>query len=273
MNAPVPPAAAAPTNENGTNPYGETTANTTATATPMQASGETHEAIRTAQQAAVNVPTKPGAAVQYVDAQGNACRPVQIETHEKHVVARNHSRPRSGPRTVPDNWKWQPTGSAHYSTPCGSIPQTASGQRVVNLEAGMVINIALQQEVSTSMSAAGQGFTGYLVGPITYCGQVIVPAGAEVDGTVVSKHRHTPWQQDDAVLQLRLTAMDANGYRIPLAAYSYNRRMPNEPNYKTTNYMNDPNYIETTHTTNHDITLPAQSVVSFWLQSGTAVYF
>jgi hypothetical protein len=37
--------------------------------------------------------------------------------------------------------------------------------------------------------------------------------------------------------------------------------------------MNDPNYIETTHTSNRDVTLPAQSVVSFWLQGSTAVYF
>jgi hypothetical protein len=237
---------------------------TTTPATPAASTTTTNEAVATAQDAANNVPTRPGASkTVYVDSQGNVCRPIQ----EPVVVHHYHHR-----RIIRDNWTYQPA-MGRISTPCGVIHQTATGQRVVNLQSGMVLNIALNQPLSTMDTTTGQDFTGYLVGPITYCGEVIVPAGATVEGTVMSSRRHTRGQEDDSVLQLRLSAMDANGYRVPLVATSSNRRSPDDVHYKTTNYMNDPNYIETTHTSSHDVMLPAQSVVSFWLQGSTPVYF
>jgi hypothetical protein len=240
---------------------------------PLGTAGATNaapenEGYTTAEQAAANIPTKPAASrTQYVDAQGNACRPIQVPVPvQQHVVHHYRRRP------MPDNWTYRPT--ATYSTPCGMIHETAAGQRVVNLQPGMILNIALNQTLSTGEdSVPGQMFTGYLVGPITYCGEVIVPAGAAVQGSLVGSHRHHLAQEDESVLQLRLSALDANGYRVPLAAYSDNRRGPDDVHYKTTGYMDDPNYVETTHTTNHDITLPAQSVVTFYLQGTTPVYF
>lgn len=227
-----------------------------------------HVAYPAASQVAANPPAQPTASrTRYVDANGNPCRPVQVQVpvstvhHVHHYIHHVH-----------ENWSWAPRVS-RASTPCGMIRQTATGQRVVNLVSGMMVNIALDQDVSTTFSTPGEGFSGYLVGPITYCGEVIVPAGAAVQGIVESTHRHARWQADDAVLQLRLTAMDANGYRVPLAANSYNRRTTDEIGYKNVYYMNDPNFVDTTRTTNHDVTLPANSVVSFWLQTPAAVYF
>ena len=234
-----------------------------------------NEAVASANQAAMDMPSMPAASkTQYVDAQGNVCRPIQVPVPAPVQATgkpRHTRRPRQG-EPMPDDWTYQPAATG--STPCAALHQTANGKRVVNLQSGMILNVALDQELGTNAgTTVGQQFTGYLIGPITYCGEVIVPAGAAVAGTIVKAHRHSLGQEDDSILQLRLTALDANGYRIPLAAYSYNRRQPDESHYKTTAYMDDPNFIETRQTGSRDVTLPAQSVVSFWLQGSAPVYF
>lgn len=221
--------------------------------------------------------------IVYVDAEGNACRPKRVAVKERAVttVARVHHY---RPRHLVDNSSWiygtstpppppPPRRAMVASTSCGLLQQTPSGGRVVNLPAGMSINVALDRELSTVDSVAGQEFGGYLIGPITYCGEVIVPAGATVEGTVSRARRRAALSDDEAVLQLRLSGMDANGMSVPLAATSSSRRNAGEIPYRTVDYMNNPNYIETTRDSTRDVTLPAQSVVSFSLRATTAVSF
>jgi hypothetical protein len=219
--------------------------------------------------------------VVYVDAAGNACqaRRIPVRTVTVPAVPRVHRvvHRQVVETTTDTSWIYgtQPAAPqpAYASTSCNMMQQTAGGGRVVNLPAGMTLNVALNQQISTADAVAGQDFQGYLVGPVTYCGQVVVPAGAPVQGTVARSHHRGSSEQDEAVLQLRLSGLNANGFNVPVLAFSSSRRAADEVPYTTVNYMNDPNYVETARDSTRDVTLPAQSVVSFSLRSGTAVSF
>lgn len=219
--------------------------------------------------------------VVYVDASGNACKATRVPVRTVNVSAAPRVHRVEHPRVETDNsWIYgaQPAPVAprpmYVAAPsCSMMQQTASGGRMVTLPAGMTLKVALNQQLSTLDTQAGQEFQGYLVGPITYCGEVIVPAGATVQGTVARLHHRGSSAEDEAVLQLKLQALDANGFQVPVLAFSSSRRMADEVPYTTVNYMNDPNYVETARDSTRDVTLPAQSVVSFSLRSGTAVSF
>jgi enamine deaminase RidA (YjgF/YER057c/UK114 family) len=219
--------------------------------------------------------------IVYVDAQGNACRAKRVAVSEK-IVARA-PRIHHYPRQLVNNTGWiygaapqpapPPRRAMVASTACGLLHQTPNGERVVNLPAGMAINVALDRDLSTVNSVAGEEFSGYLIGPITYCGEVIVPAGAAVEGAVVNVRRRAPLQDNDAFLRLHLSGLAANGFNVPLSAFSTSRRSLDDMSYRTVDYMNDPNYADTSRFSTRDVTLPAQSVVSFSLRAGTAVNF
>jgi hypothetical protein len=163
-----------------------------------------------------------------------------------------------------------PTG--YTAVACPLLRTGPNGLRSVALPSGMLVNIAVDRDLGTAISNVGEEFSGYLVGPVTYCGQVILPAGAPVYGSVVLVQTRPRRSEGDAIFQLSLTGLDANGYHFPLQAGSFNRRMPDDPNYSAVAHMNDPNYIENTPA-GKDIFFPANSVVSFWLQVPATVYF
>jgi hypothetical protein len=218
--------------------------------------------------------------IVYVDAQGNACQAkrVPVRTVTVSATPRVHRVRRRVEIETDTSWIYStqpapPRPVYVASTACGMLHQLANGQRVVNLPPGMALNVALDRQLSTLDTPAGQEFQGYLVGPITYCGEVIVPAGATVQGTVVRSHHRGSSEEDEAVLQLRLSAIDANGFNVPVSAFSSNRREADEVPYTTVGYMNDPNYLETARDSTRDVTLPAQSVVTFSLRSGAVVSF
>lgn len=234
---------------------------------PVVTPDMTNEAVTNSPADTDETPSRPAnAQVQYVDSQGNPCRPVQAGAPPAEVHVYHHHR-------VVHEAVWTPPMGHYTSTACGMIQTTRTGERVVTLVPGMLINVAMDRDISNSTSRVGDEFTGYLVGPITYCGRVIVPAGATVQGHVVSSQRHMLMRQDDSILELQLAVLDANGFRVPLNALSYNRRMPGDAPYHTVGYMNEPNYLTTTRESGPDVTLARHSVVSFWLQTAAPVYF
>jgi hypothetical protein len=268
-------------NQNAAAPAASSTTATTTSPAPASAPVKSSAATSAVSNVTTATPgerTRTIYKVVYVDAQGNACQAkrIPVRTVTVPVTPRvHHVR-----RRVEDDTGWiystQPAPPRPLyvaSTACGMLHQLANGQRVVNLPAGMALNVALNQQLSTADTPAGQEFQGYLVGPITYCGEVIVPAGAPVQGTVARSHHRGSSEEDEAVLQLRLSAIDANGFNVPVSAFSSNRREADEVPYTTVGYMNDPNYLETARDSRHDVTLPAQSVVTFSLRSGVAVAF
>jgi hypothetical protein len=222
--------------------------------------------------AAITTSTPSGTKIVYLDAHGNPCSPTAVA-----AAAKPHApRPASAPRRISprqySSASAMPSSPGYTAAACNLMRTGPGGMRSVQLPTGMLINIAVDRDLGTAISAPGQEFAGYLVGPVTYCGQVILPAGAPVYGSVVISQVRPPHTQADAILQLRLTGLDGNGYHFPLQAGSFNRRMPDDPNYTAVAHMNDPNWIENSPV-GKDILFPANSVVSFWLQAPATVYF
>jgi hypothetical protein len=238
--------------------------------------------------AAITTNTPTGTKIVYIDAQGNPCSPTAVA-----AAVKPHPHPAStGPSTTsapapsqsrrPRRASSSGYPASGYSAPetpttyapssCNLMRTGPNGLRSVALPSGMLMNIAVDRDLGTAISTPGEDFSGYLVGPVTYCGQVILPAGAPVYGSVAVVQTRPRRSEGDAVFQLNLTGLDANGYHFPLQAGSFSRRLPDDPNYSAVAHMNDPNYIENTPV-GKDILFPAQSVVSFWLQSPVTVYF
>ena len=206
-------------------------------------------------------PAWPRGAV--ADVNGNPCIPIKAR-----------------PAVVVHHWHH------HYATPAPAAPRyAASGQmcplmrsnpdgtHTVTLPAGMLLNASIDHELSTSLSRPGEGFTAYLVGPVTYCGHVVIPAGSSVQGTVGAAFKRSAFSSGDSTLELRLQSLQANGYNFQLSAGSITQSNSSDMPLRSVTYDNGGNGYSTVERTGRNIDFPAQSVVSFWLQSPATVTF
>jgi hypothetical protein len=85
----------------------------------------------------------------------------------------------------------------------------------VNVPAGTELAIRIDQRISVRTSREGDRFNGNVVEPVLSNGTVVIPSGTPVSGRVVEAH-HGGHFRGRSVLELRLTAMTLNGYEYPL---------------------------------------------------------
>jgi hypothetical protein len=73
----------------------------------------------------------------------------------------------------------------------------------------------MNQTVDVKHSQAGQTFTGTIVNPVVVDGNTVIPSGSTADGMVVQAHKRGHFK-GSSVLQLTLTGLEINGqhYRI-----------------------------------------------------------
>jgi hypothetical protein len=117
-----------------------------------------------------------------------------------------------------------PTGTQPGAQPAGQ-PSGQPGQPPavsIRVPAGTELAIRIDQRISVRNSHAGDRFNGNVVEPVVDNGNVIIPRGTPVSGRVVESHRGGHFR-GRSVLELRLTAMTLNGYEYPLDTHDSGR--------------------------------------------------
>jgi hypothetical protein len=93
----------------------------------------------------------------------------------------------------------------------------------VDIPAGTVLPIRINEHISVKTTPPGATFTGELAEPIHgRDGQLIAPRGTEVAGVVDASHKRGHFK-GSSILELRLTTMNLNGNRYHLATRDFVR--------------------------------------------------
>jgi hypothetical protein len=93
----------------------------------------------------------------------------------------------------------------------------------VNIPAGTMLTIRIDQRLSVKTSRAGDTFTGEIVDPVLAGDNVVlVPKDAQVGGVVDASHRRGHFK-GRSLLELRLTSLTVNGTVYPLSTRDLTR--------------------------------------------------
>ncbi len=120
----------------------------------------------------------------------------------------------AGAPAQPGPGSYPPSGPAG-PPPIGTPPPESAPPVSVRIPAGTDLTIRIDQHLSSRGSHAGERFDGNLYTPVLYDGEIIIPAGTPVWGRVMEAH-HGGHFRGRSVLDIRLTAMQLNGYVYPL---------------------------------------------------------
>jgi hypothetical protein len=97
-----------------------------------------------------------------------------------------------------------------------AVPQPPPAPVSVNIPAGTMLTIRVDQRISVKSSRAGDTFTGEIVDPVLAGdNSVLVPKGALVGGVVDVSHRRGHFK-GRSLLELQLTSLTLNGTQYPL---------------------------------------------------------
>lgn len=123
-------------------------------------------------------------------------------------------QPTDNSATNPDN-----SASQQNNAPQNNAPQQQAAQpRVpvtVTVPAGKVLTVKLADAVGSKISQAGQSFGGSLAKAVEVNGEVVIPAGAGVEGEVVEAKPLGRFA-GGAVLQLKLDSVRIHGQQMPV---------------------------------------------------------
>lgn len=107
--------------------------------------------------------------------------------------------------------------AANESTAAPPSGQPASAPPAVNLTipAGTELAVRVNQRIDVKHAVAGEHFTGEIVEPVERNGTVVIPRGTPVRGRIDEAHRHGHFK-GRSYLELRLVSMTLNGYAYGL---------------------------------------------------------
>jgi hypothetical protein len=91
--------------------------------------------------------------------------------------------------------------------------------------AGTVLRVRMGQTINVKHAASGQPFSGAVVDPIVVDGNTVIPAGSTAEGMVVRAHKRGRFK-GASVLQLTLTGLNINGqhYRIETSSITRTKK-------------------------------------------------
>src|SRR5215471_466763 len=92
----------------------------------------------------------------------------------------------------------------------GSEAREAARQPIV-VPAGTVLTVRLGETLSSKSSEAGQAFTASVVSPVDVEGKTVIPAGATATGTVVAAHAAGKFK-GASLLQIKLDSVTVEGH-------------------------------------------------------------
>lgn len=111
------------------------------------------------------------------------------------------------------------TNAANVSTTAAAPPfateKKSAAYHPATVEAGTLINIRLQQSISSASARSGDEFAAVLDEPLVSNGQTLAPAGASVTGRVVAA-RKSGHMHDSGYLRLALASVDIHGKAVPV---------------------------------------------------------
>lgn len=106
-----------------------------------------------------------------------------------------------------------PTGSSSAATQ-PRAPET------VTVPSGKVLTVSLADAVGSKLSQPGQSFGGSLAKAVEVSGEVAIPAGARVEGTVVDAKPLGRFA-GGALLQLKLNSVTVSGEQLPVQTATF----------------------------------------------------
>jgi hypothetical protein len=99
-------------------------------------------------------------------------------------------------------------GAAQPQTPAAPQPATATPQPII-VAAGTTLTVKLNDDLGSKLSQSGQSFSATLDKDVIVDGQTVIPAGANVAGSVVNARPYGKLA-GEANLTLRLTSVNVN---------------------------------------------------------------
>jgi len=103
-------------------------------------------------------------------------------------------------------------GTANASKPGGSKPAAA---QAVTIPVGTVITVRLGETLSSKSSSAGQNFSATVAEPVSVDGKTVIEKGATAQGTVVDAKAMGHFK-GGALLEVRLNSVTINGHEHPV---------------------------------------------------------
>jgi hypothetical protein len=101
------------------------------------------------------------------------------------------------------------------SAPAAAPMRSASSSQPIVIPAGTTIRVQLAQTLSTKNSQTGDPFSGTVVSPVRVNGQTIIRSGARANGTVIEAKSQGRFK-GQAVLAVRLDSVRADGRTYPV---------------------------------------------------------
>lgn len=117
-----------------------------------------------------------------------------------------------------DNSAQAPNNGAPQQSADNSQQQAAAPARapeILTVPAGKVLTVRLADELGSKISQQGQSFGGTLAKAVEVNGEVVIPAGARVEGEVVDAKPLGRFA-GGAQLQLKLDSVHVNGQQMPV---------------------------------------------------------
>jgi hypothetical protein len=102
-----------------------------------------------------------------------------------------------------------------------SRPAPEEAQPIV-VPAGTVLTVRLGETLSSKTSEAGQPFSATVATPVEVGGKTVIPSGATASGTVVAAHAAGKFK-GASLLQIKLDAINVNGRRHTIQTSSVAR--------------------------------------------------
>src|SRR5690242_21371871 len=120
--------------------------------------------------------------------------------------------------SAPDNSTASSNGAPAAQPSAPPAPVT------VTIPAGKVLTIRLADEVGSKVSQPGQSFGGTLTNSVNVHGEVVIPAGARVEGEVVDAKPLGRFA-GGALLQLKLNSVTIDGEEMPVQTATFTQTL------------------------------------------------
>jgi glucose/arabinose dehydrogenase len=147
-----------------------------------------------------------------------ATQPAGDQQPTTNVPPANTAAPASGPTAQ------QPaqTTQAQASQPQAPAPAPPALPAV---PAGTVLRVRMGQTINVKHASSGGPFSGTVVDPIVVDGNTVIPAGSTAEGVIVRAHKRGHFK-GASVLQLTLTGLNVNGqhYRIETSSITRTKK-------------------------------------------------
>src|SRR5579883_51637 len=121
----------------------------------------------------------------------------------------------------------QPASSASNAAarPSASAQPQPAPATLPSVPAGTVLRVRMNQTINVKHASSGESFTGTIVDPIEVGGSTVIPAGSGAEGIVVRAHKRGHFK-GRSYLQLTLTGLNVNGqhYRIETSSLTRTKK-------------------------------------------------